>query len=330
MVKALYRILSLSLSLAICLVALLSCTGGYKPIKPTDDDIRVVGTVAGHEVLWDEFRFVAITHANAMKEKYGDGIFEGEDSARYKEELRSLVYESITANYAVLALCSEAKIERGEKAVIEAVDEEIARIVEELGGMSEYRKYLEENYLTDNFLRFSIEIQLLQSELMYVYRDDLGMIASSEDDVYDAIMNEFAYVHHIFIPHTDEDAYGKISEAHARLTSGDSFDSLMSEYGRDDNMTLSGLLIPRGYMTDEYDEAIFSISLGTTGIVRDDLGYYIIRRSEISPMAVMADLQNLTSLYQTYALISMIDEKQASLDFIPNSLAENTDLSKII
>ena len=286
----------------------------------------MVGTVAGHEVLWDEFRFVAITHANAMREKYGEDIFEGEDAERYKEELRELVYESITANYAVLELCREALIDRGEDAVIEAVDEELTRLVEELGGMSEYKKYLAENYITDNFLRFSIEVQLLQGELMYVYRNDLGLIASDDDDVYDAILSEFAYVHHIFIPHTTNDAYGKINEALARLQSGETFDSLMTEYGEDSAMTKSGLLIPRGYMTDEYDEAIFSITLGTTGIVSDDLGYYIIRRSEISPMSVMADLENLTSLYQTYALISLIDEKQDSLEFIPNSLAEDTDL----
>ncbi|MBO5883613.1 MAG: peptidylprolyl isomerase [Clostridia bacterium] len=328
MTKQLFRFISLSLIFC-CLLSLLSCSSGYKPIEPSKDDIHVVGTVAGHDVHWDEFRFVTITHVNAMKEKYGDGIFEGEDAERFEDELRSLVYESITANYAVLELCRQANINRGEAAVIEEVNEKISQIVDELGGMSEYKKYLAENSLTDNFLRFSVEIQLLQGELMYVYRDDLGIIASEEDDVYDAILNEFAYVHHIFIPHTDDDAYDKISEALTRLQSGDSFDALMSEYGKDSNMNQSGLLIPQGYMTEEYDAAVFSISLGTTGIVRDDLGYYIIRRSEISPMAVMEDLANLTSLYQSYALISLIDEMKDSLEFIPYPLAEDTILSDI-
>ena len=328
MAKILFRLISLSL-IVCCLFSLLSCSDGYKPIEPSEKDVRVVGTVADHEVYWDEFRFGTATHITAMEEKYGEGIFEGEDAERFEDELRSLVYESITANYAVLELCREANINRGEEKVIEVVDKEISQIVEELGGMSEYKKYLAENYLTDNFLRFSVEIQLLQGELMYVYRDDLGVIASEEDDVYDAILNEFAYVHHIFIPHNADDAYGKISEALTRLQSGDSFDSLMNEYGEDSNMDRSGLLIPRGYMTEEYDAAVFSMSLGTTGIVEDDLGYYIIRRSEISPMAVMADLANLTSLYQTYALISLIDDMQDSLEFIPSSLAEEAILSDI-
>ena len=60
--------------------------------------------------------------------------------------------------------------------------------------------------MTDHFLRYTTELSLLESELLYVYVDDLAIIEDDDEKIYDLIKDEFIVVRHVFIPHTQEDA----------------------------------------------------------------------------------------------------------------------------
>lgn len=303
----------------LCLSILLVGCSGYKQITPTDEDLKVVGQVGGKDVYLEELRFVTYTYRDMMISRYGEGIFEGDDADMYLEMLRELVYTNITSGYAVLLMCEEVRISLGEEAVLQKVDEKLTEMTEELGGFSKYKKYLKENYLTDHFLRFSTELNILENELMYVYVDDLLLIEDDDEAIYDIIKNEFLVVRHVFIPHTDENAKQLIAEAEQKLASGTDIQTLIEQYGQDTEMNSEGIFILDGYMSDEYEKVAFSLNVGeTSGIVEDDKGYYLIERLEMSPASIMMKFDHLKDLYQTYTFYSMIDDMQATLTFVPN------------
>lgn len=303
----------------LCLAVMLMGCSEYRAIEPDGDDLTVVGQVGGRDVYLEELRFVAYTYRDMMTTRYGEDIFEGEDADMYLEMLRELVYANITSNYAVLFLCEEVRISLGEKVVVQRVDETLSEMTEELGGFSKYKKYLKENHLTDHFLRFTTELRLLENELLYVYVDDLSLIEDDDEKIYDIIKDEFIAVRHVFIPHTEENASEMIETVKQRHTDGADFAALMNEYNKDTEMTSDGLFILDGYMTDEYESVAFSLDIGAvSGIVEDYNGYYLIERLEMSPSSIMLKLDYLKELYQTYTFYGMIDEKQATLTFIPN------------
>lgn len=313
-VKLLLALLSLAL-----LTSLTSCSAKYTPIEPTEEDMTVVGQVGGKDVYLDELRFITESNKKALEGKYGEGIFSGEDSERYLEELREAVFANITANYATLQLCDEAYIRLGEQVVIDRVDSTLADIVDELGGMKKYKEYLKENHLTDHFLRFNIEVSLLENELFYVYVDDLGIIESDDDAVFEIIEDEFIVVRHIFVSVSTENAEEKIQKAKSALDGGADFGAVMQEYNEDSDTTANGIYILKGYMNEKYEETAFSLNIGKrSDIVSDESGYYIIERLEMDSMQVLLKLDALKELYQQYTFIAILDEKQKSLEFIPN------------
>lgn len=296
----------------------LSFTGcsGYSPIEPSDKDITVVGHVEGKEVYLDQLRFAAYTCREQLIAEYGEDIFKGDDAQKYLDMLRDMVYSSITADYATLLLCEESYFGLGETAVLERVDQKLNELVDELGGMSKYKRYLKENHLTDRLIRFSTEISLLQSELFYVYRDDISIIENDDEKLYDIIKKEFIKVRHVFVPHSDAQLMDTVT---SELESGGNISDLITKYGKDPDMTSEGIFIIKGYMSERYEASAFDLEIGEmSGVVEDANGLYVIERLDVAPTDVMLKFDYLKQLYQTYTFYSMIDQKQTELEFVPN------------
>lgn len=307
-------------ALLLCFSLFLTGCGGYREIAADSDDLEVVGKIADKDVYLEELRFVTFYYLELMKSRYGEDVFDGDDAEKYLDELCGLVYDNITYNTAVVLLCEEVGISLGEEAVINKVNETLSDTVEnELGSFRKYKKYLKENNLTDHFLRYSTEISILENELMYVYIDDLSLIENDDDKLYDIIKDEFIRVRHVFIPHSEDGAEEKIRDVLSSRNSGTEFSLLMNTYNRDADMTESGKAILEGYMTDEYWSAASALGVGECSqVVEDYNGYYVIERLELSPTSIMFEFDSLKELYQAYTFYAMIDEKQVSLEFIPN------------
>ena len=88
-------------------------------------------------------------------------------------------------------------------------------------------------------------------------------------------------------------------------------------------MSETGMFIIEGYMSEEYEENAFDLDVGeTTGVVRLDEGYYVIERLKMDMGTIWLNFSYLKEMYQNYTFISIIDDKQDSLTFTPNSYAE--------
>ncbi|MBO5270646.1 MAG: peptidylprolyl isomerase [Clostridia bacterium] len=312
---------------------------GYRKEREKERDLRAVGKVGKYTVTYDELFYLAMTYRDVMKGMYGEDIFDTEESREaYREELEELVYRNITANYAVFALAEEIRYTEAD--VQEMVDDSMQSLVESLGGMHEYRKMLHENYMTDHFLRRNSAASILQSNILNSYVYYLGLIESDADKICEIIMKGSTYIRTrhiaIFKDNGKTNAENRQTMEHilAELAAGADFDALVETYGEDVNLTDDGYYFMRGEMQEAYEEAAFALSVGeTTGIVEGTDGFYIIRRLEKQREYVFLNCYGegspLYENYQKYTLVSMIDEQQATMDFVPNSYGASLDLTTL-
>lgn len=317
---AIQKILLLFLCTLICF-SCFACSKKAEPIPSTEEELRSVGTVGEYTIPYEELRFAILTCRAMLEEKYGADFLSEQGAV---EQIRADVYDNITYNYAILTLCREVGILQDDPKLLEKVQQTIEQTVEELGSRKKYEKYLEENGMTDHFFRFNTLVDLMQNELYYVYRDDLGLIATDYEVVYNKIRREFASVSHIYISAESENAEHRIAEAYEKLEGGADFDSVLAEYGEDTELPSEGYYIPKGYMTQEYEDVAFSLELRAySEVLRVGDGYYIICRRPISTEYVMMNYETLKKRYQDYAFLAMIEKAQEELAFVPNSYGES-------
>ncbi|MGM9683552.1 MAG: peptidylprolyl isomerase [Eubacteriales bacterium] len=316
--------------------ALVSCSGEIKPIESSEQDLTVVGTVAGYDVPYEELRFVVLTNRNLIEQKYGDDALEtsSTDFETYRAMLEESVYENIKSNYAVLDMCAEVGISPDDRTLQDAVAEKINELADELGGARKYREYLAQNNMTDRFFRFNTLVDLMQNELYHVYTDDLGIISNDDDELYELIKKEFIRTEHIYISksngRSDAENRAAIEEAYARVCADEDFLALADEYGEDPDMGQDGLYIIKGYMSETYENAAFSLDIGEySGIIEDDSGYYIIRRTKPDTLYLLTNFDMLADRYKHYTFIAMIDKTAASLSFTLNDYGASLELLDI-
>ena len=317
------RLLSLLLVLLQGVPLLCGCSRTSAPIEATEEEMRAVGNVGDYEVAYDEYRFAVLTCRGMLTEEYGESFLQSADA---KERILENVLSNITYNYAVLTLCAEVGILPDNETLLEAVQQKVDKTVEELGSRRKYRRYLEENGLTDRLYRFNLMVDLMQNELFYVYVDDLGLIESEDAEVYDIILKEFINVSHIYVSKATEGAYERICQAQSRLQNGEDFAALVAEYNEDDGQTEGGDCIPRGYMSEPYENAAFSLGVGSiSDVVEDSNGYYIIRRGTVDTGYVLMHFDTLADRYRSYAFLDMIEKEQAKLQLVFNSYGASLD-----
>lgn len=332
------RKISLKASAVIFLIALCMLLGscaGLKPIESSEQDSQVVGYVDEFEVLYEELRFAVLTYKQILIDTYGDGVFEDPDTAaKYEAMLRESVYENITSNYAILLLCKEVGIERGDEVLAEAVQTKLEAQVEELGGVRKYKKFLRENNMTDSFFRFNLLVDIMQNELFYVYTYDLELIEPDDEAIYDVIQNEFIRTQHIYISkdngRTYEENKALIAKAYDDLISGEDFLSVAKEYSSEESIDENGFYIPQGYMSETYDAAAFDLALDEfTEIIEDDAGFYIIKRLQMDPVYLLMNFNTLKDRYQSYAFLKIVNDTQKELEFKPSEYLESLDILEI-
>ncbi|MBO5415719.1 MAG: peptidylprolyl isomerase [Clostridia bacterium] len=307
-----------------------------RPIESTDEELAVVGTVGEFEVLYEEFRFVALIYRDMLIDTYGADIFDTPESAeKYAEMIRDYTYDNITYNYAILTMCREVGIEADDPVLQKAVEDSITDTVKSVGGTrGKYKKYLKENYLTDHFLRFNTCVDFMQSELFYVYSDDLGLIETDDEKISDIILSDFVRTQHIYVSKNNgkslEENRKTIEAAYDKLLGGADFMTLVTEYGEDEEMTASGICFPEGYMNSGYESAAFALSVDEySEIIEDTNGYYIIKRIKQDTAYVLANFYTLKPIYQEYKFLSMIDDIQNTLEFVPNDYLNSIDILDI-
>jgi len=285
------------------LSGLVSCSSDVKPIKSTDEELQVIGSIGKYDVYYDELRYIVLNKKEDMKNQYGDTIWDTAESAeQYREELESAVREKIVSSYYAVCAMADYYYVGGrdamfaETAITDAVQEYVNEVVEECGSKSKYKKQLAENHMTDRLLRFYTTAQECAEELMLVLKTDLSIIPSDEESVRKILNSDkFIRTNHVFISGRTEESLALANQVRETLLQSDNPEMeiiiLKGKYDSDFTMTTTHGKYFAKYTTDygdAYEEAAFNLEVGgiseivegTDGSEYYIPGYFVILRLE--------------------------------------------------
>lgn len=316
----------------VCIILVFSITScAVKPLESSEADLRSVGVVEDEEILYEELRFIVLTYKRSILDSYGDDVFnDAAVTEAYREKTERYFCETVTYNYAIFELCRQIGLDPYNSRVSEAVQERVEELSQSLGGFSKYKKYLKESFLTDNVYRANVRVEIMYNELFYAYLNDLELIESDSDKIYDIIKGDFLRTQHVYVSKSTDGAKEKIEAALSKLSQGTAFWDVVLEYGEDSSLKESGEYITHGYMSDEYEEAAYNLRIDEySEIIESENGYFIVKRLEQDPLYVMLNLKMLTERYQRYAFLEMIYEYQSVIEFTPNEYFYSLDLLEL-
>lgn len=331
------RLISAALLIVLMIPLVAGCSAS-RSIKSSKEDLKVVGSVDGFDVYYEELRYLTLNYKEQLKSTYGEDIWNSEESAAaYRAELEKLVYGNITANYAVLSICRDYQIWADDKTIADAVADYIEGLVEEIGGRKAYKAELAANYMTDHLFRFLLSASYFREELYYVHVEDLGLIEDDKDVIKKKIFDgECVRTLHVFIsndPGDDVDANRKSAESvRDRLLGGEDIKPIIGSSINEDFYTTTavGHYFFRGEMIKSYEDAAFSLDInGVSDVVETADGFFVIQRLALDPDYVEINLDTLVENYQFAKLDQIIDERREKLTFELNDTGRAIDLLKI-
>ena len=351
MKKRLFRTLALILALLTLSCSLFAC-GAKDPASLSAKE--VIGTVDGVKVTYDELYFLIKTYEDAYAEKY-----EGKPE-ELAAALEDLVYEEIVANPAIRLLCEKHGLSYSESKLADDVTDEINAILQnDFGGdKAAYLASLEENGLTEHYLRYTTGLDILYDELTSVYPEK-GLVISSTPELRAYILNNFICTYHIALfndtPEEDAENAKMMAEAHQMLTSGKATmyqlisgskrvgqDKIsLKGYNEDvSDLQANGHYLTEGSWDEDYEEVAFSLEIGEFSEVIRATGespktgrtvptYYIIQRVALDEDYITKNLSTLQDEYYASVIYSDLRDLREDLTFEPNDLYESLDLTAL-
>lgn len=273
------------------------------------------------KIPYEELRFITMFYKDSLCQKYGEGIWNDPATAeRYRPELESLVHENINQNYAILASCLKEGVDIEHKAVDKYVDQQIEQLKGEFNSTKEYKAWLEEHWMNESYMRFSISVDFLESSLYYALLDG-GRFAYSDSNInafkeYVANSEDYVRTIHVYIENAEGESPAanlaraqEISADLQSITDPTERRKKMSEYiGSVDNddllsVTGDGYYFTRYEMDEVYEEASFGLEIGeVSDAVVCSGGNFVIMR--LSPEAAYID-KNVADLLDNYHGMAM-------------------------
>jgi len=324
--------------------------GPVRPIASSKEEARVVGSVAGYDVRYEELRYVTLINKASLDKKLGEySTLSAEKRAEYDRELERVVLAELENNYAILSLCDKYGVDTNSKEARKYVKEAIEDLVAEVGGKKEYKAWLKENDLTDAFLRLMYKVSYLETALIEALSEKGGEMKYSEnnlDDFVKYIMEEDDYVKviHAYYPNDFKYSDGNDALTHANATlekikaaDGDEerYSLMISAIGSAPfvagySVTGTDYYITHGQMHADYEKIAFELEEYQVGEVLElEEGCYIIMRvpkvrEEVAPRAY-----ELIDFYEYAVLKDLVEKQKGKIEFKPNDYFESLKLAEI-
>ena len=270
-------------------IMLTSCSQGGK----------TAAVVGDAKITTGEFQFYLSSIKSQMKdtelqtdEDWENREIEGEkaiDIARRK----AIDIAVKNVEYCQVAEKIGLNLTKEEKGNVETMKE---RIILGYGSKSDYKKYLKENNISDDFIDMMCKSTLYHSKLVEKISEE-ETVSDDECRKYysenrSELENEYRKAKHILIltanPQTME-AYSQDKQDEAkkqaetllkRVQSGENFDKLMNEFSQDSGLAANpdGYVFTSGEMVAEFEQAVDSVSFGGITMCKSSFGYHIIKR----------------------------------------------------
>ena len=308
-------------------------------------DRKTVATCNGYEIPYEELRFVTLFYKDMLADKYGKDIWSDPAKAEeHRAELESLVKENLNENYVVLTTCESLSIPTESREMDEYVDDQMKILRDEIGSTKEYKAWLDEHWMTEHYLRFSIGVSYLESATYYTLLDN-NLYAFRQDNIdefktYVETSDNYVRTIHVFIENVegeDRDANfaeaKRISDSLRAVSDPEERFKLMTDYigssTNDDLYSVSGhgYYFTQGEMDEEYERASFGLDIwDVSEPVVCSGGNFIIMRLAPEADYIEKNAQTLLNNYHSVALGMYQDQyrKDCVVEF--NEYGQSIDL----
>jgi hypothetical protein len=339
-------------------IALVLQLGPIRPIKSTEEEARVVGTVGGYEVRYEELRYVTLLHKQSLDAELGKyEELDIEEREAYEKELEARVLEDIKSNYVILSLCDKYGIDTDSRAVKKAVQNDIeGALKEDFGGDKDaYKTWLAENNMTDAFLRFTYKTYNLENALLDHFVEnkiDIEYDETTKKQLVEYILESEDWVRtiHIFYPLTQPQGIStsyydagraqsyalKDIESLRAIKGGESrYDAMLPMIGKVPmvygfSTTGNGFYFTYGQMGESYESVAFALDIyDVSDVVETEDGCFVIMRLPKEEELVKAQADDLLNQYRYAALKNQMDAKTAELTFVGNDYFDSINLVEI-
>ncbi len=344
--KKLLRAASAALAALLSLLSFASCSTEIKPVTPDESDVAVVGKVAGRDVYYDELRFLVLNFKDELADKYQDLTPSSPDADAIRAELYDLVVDALTTSdyYAVTAMADEyyqgkSDAMLAEQKIADAVAKDINELAGDLGGKKAYFAELKANHMTDRLMRFYLSCEKCATELIYILKNDFGLIPSEEEELKEALLSsDVVRTNHLYLSGLTEENRKKCEEARLELLASDNRELeiiiIKTKY-RDADYTVTtshGAYFSRytSNYGDAYEKAAIALSVGeVSGVVEGDDGYFVILRLPLEEDYVMRNFETIASDYITSQFNIRLDDFRKNNKFEFNEYGSGLDLLAI-
>lgn len=311
-----------------------------------NDDKKVIGEAAGCEVLYEELRFVTLTAKDKLCAKYGEDIWDSAERAeQYRAELEAEVWDSMLNHYAVLAACQKYGLtlaDMEDDNIQDAVDAEIDAAIEQYGGKKAFRQALEENYMTEHFLRFSLTVTQLENELRYLLID-AGVIEGNTDRFMTWLDGGNAvYVQHVLVENDageDKEENRALAEKlRGELIDGETtIDALVGSAYNEDLYNVTPYYVVKDVYDAATEAAVMKLdSVGDVSeVVETERGFYVFVCMEEeygddgSNLSLMTKVDSLLRSYQWAKVEGCVQEQKTTVSIALNDYGKSIDLLEI-
>lgn len=284
-------------------------------------DRKTVATCNGYEIPYEELRFVTLFYKDMLADKYGAHIWDDPSTAEeHRAELEALVLENLNENYIILSTCRNLSIPTESDDLDDYVDDQMKELRNSFDSDKEYEAWLEEHWMTEHYMRFSIGVGYLESAIYYTLLDN-DLYTYRHDNIGDFLdYVEFSgnYVRtiHVYIENVEgEDPaenLAKAQEISNALQDVSDFNerlALMNQYigsaVNDDFQSISGdgYYFTQGEMDEDYERAAFGLEIGE---VSDPVvcsgGNFVLMRLTPEEEYIVKNAQTLLNNYHSVAL----------------------------
>ncbi len=321
---------------AVTVAAVFAGCGSIRPIKSKDEDMRVVMTVSGAEVYYDELRYITLNARRDFEAKYGADCFSHpEKGDEYRRELEEFVQTALKKNAVIMSYAGELGIDTDSKKIKSTVQKTVDGMAEEAGGKKEYTAQLEANFMTDRLLRYNLRCaevyNLLQMKLVenkIIDGSDEAARASIEGD-------GFIRTLHVYVQNDGdeniEDNQKKAQRALDELRAGEKLTSVIGRYSEDFYMTTTdGYYFTYGEYDEAYEAAAMALDIGEySEVVETATGFYVICRLEKDKTYIEKNFEALKERYLYAAANACLTERAASAEANMSDLMRGLDITQI-
>lgn len=306
--KSLVLILALSSVLAIT-----ACQKGSANVVEEGVKAKVNDEVITQEE-YDEHLSV---YKKMAESQYGPGAWEMEIS---EGQTMGSYYESTLLDQLIMdTLLVEAAGKEGITATDEILAEELQNFKSYLDTEEEYKKFLENYGMTEEYLKESLRKEYLINHYLQIKIESLQPTDEELQTLFnDLKMNEKVRASHILVD-TEEEAKAVID----RIDKGEGFEELAKELSKDTGSGANGGDLDYFEYTDmvqPFSEAAFAMEIGEVSEpVKSEFGYHIIKvtdKTVDNEVTVETEKTALTEYYKSFKYEELIEKLKNEANII--------------